>query len=137
MNLATSITPELAKRLVLLAYKETCPTDHPLLAAKCVFCGYNGQNYWQGGTHNENCPWYTVGGAHERMQALPGVMADLMRTQSARREHIVQIGAVQVDQLLTWLQAPNGSCSLGDRLTVEAVVDGGLLVRTRSWEPPK
>lgn len=37
-----------------------------LLAAECVFCGYNGEGYWQVGTHAKDCPWFNIGGEAER-----------------------------------------------------------------------
>jgi len=42
----------------------TEPSDP--LGAPCVFCGYNGQGYWQSETHTAACPWRAVGGAFER-----------------------------------------------------------------------
>ena len=37
-----------------------------LLGAPCLFCGYNGANYWQTASHAQLCPWYHVGGSYER-----------------------------------------------------------------------
>lgn len=42
-----------------------------LLDAPCVFCCYNGQNYYQAGTHYPSCPWRLIGGLEERVEALP------------------------------------------------------------------
>jgi len=42
-----------------------------LLAAPCLFCGYNGAGYWQRGTHHKRCPWHHVGGECERAEKLP------------------------------------------------------------------
>lgn len=36
------------------------------LEAPCAFCGYNGPNYWQKGTHAVHCPWSNIGGAADR-----------------------------------------------------------------------
>ena len=47
-----------------------------LLAAPCIFCGYNRNGYWQAGYHQPNCPWRQVGGASEREDILPAVIAD-------------------------------------------------------------
>ena len=47
----------------------------PLLAAPCVFCGYNGEGYWQRGTHETFCPWRDVGGEGERRERLREIMA--------------------------------------------------------------
>ena len=32
----------------------------------CIFCGYNGEGYWQRGTHDARCPWVNVGGEEDR-----------------------------------------------------------------------
>jgi len=50
-----------------------------LLEAPCIFCGYDGPDYWQGGTHRQECPWHGVGGEAERREALRGVVG-AMRT---------------------------------------------------------
>lgn len=42
-----------------------------LLSFPCKFCGYNGQGYWQKGTHDSDCPWRDVGGETEREKLLP------------------------------------------------------------------
>lgn len=49
--------------------------DEALLAAPCVFCGYNGPGYWQPITHRPECPWYHLGGGFERSVSLRGVIA--------------------------------------------------------------
>lgn len=36
--------------------------DVDVLAAPCRWCGYNGEGYWQVGTHAITCPWRQVGG---------------------------------------------------------------------------
>lgn len=36
------------------------------LEAPCRWCGYNGENYWQKGTHSADCPWHLVGGGDVR-----------------------------------------------------------------------
>lgn len=48
------------------------------------------------------------------------------------REHIVQLSQTQVEALLHWLTAFRraGSASIGDRLSLNAVEGGGVLVRT-------
>lgn len=43
----------------------------------CLFCGYNGEGYWQHHTHTRNCPWYEIGGFQERAEALPEVIKTL------------------------------------------------------------
>lgn len=40
------------------------------LQAPCIWCGYNGNGYWQKGTHAATCPWHQVGGSEERYQSL-------------------------------------------------------------------
>jgi hypothetical protein len=51
-----------------------------VLEAPCVFCGYNGQGYWQSGTHAAECPWARVGGEVERI-------AIFIHTARLEREH--------------------------------------------------
>ena len=41
-----------------------------LLAAPCLWCGYNGEGYYQAGTHSQSCPWHTIGGCDERLDRL-------------------------------------------------------------------
>jgi len=41
-----------------------------LLAAPCLWCGYNGEGYYQAGTHGKSCPWNTIGGCDERLDRL-------------------------------------------------------------------
>jgi len=41
-----------------------------LLAAPCLWCGYNGEGYYQAGTHGQSCPWNTIGGCDERLDRL-------------------------------------------------------------------
>lgn len=52
--------------MLLHRYAEARPT----LQAPCVFCAYNGEGYYQAGTHDATCPWFRVGGAAEREQNL-------------------------------------------------------------------
>lgn len=49
------------------------------------------------------------------------------------REHIVQLNSRQVDALRVWLRSPNGCHCPLDRVTFEAVENGGLLVRTQPY----
>ena len=37
-----------------------------VLAPPCVFCGYDGEGYWEAGTHSKTCPWFEVGGIPDR-----------------------------------------------------------------------
>lgn len=45
-----------------------------LLAAPCLWCGYNGAGYYQAATHSSKCPWYLVGGEAERREMLSEVI---------------------------------------------------------------
>ena len=45
-----------------------------LLGAPCVFCDYNGQGYWQAGTHARECPWFSLGGESDRHANLRGAI---------------------------------------------------------------
>ena len=64
-----------------------------------------------------------------------GTVADNeLRKRDARvradREHIVQINRADAVKLSAFATKPNGALALGNRLTVEAVEGGGLLIRT-------
>lgn len=37
-----------------------------ILDAPCVFCGYNGRDYWQVGTHDKDCIFHDFGGDANR-----------------------------------------------------------------------
>ncbi len=41
-----------------------------MLTAPCRWCGYNGPDYWQKGTHATDCPWWRIGGEVDRERAL-------------------------------------------------------------------
>lgn len=49
------------------------------------------------------------------------------------REHIIQLNAAETADLRAWLVRPNGSLGDGNRMTVDAVEGGGILVRTRPY----
>lgn len=51
----------------------------------------------------------------------------------ADREHIVQLNIAELAQLRRFLTDPSGSHQAGDRLSVNAVEGGGVLVRTRPY----
>ena len=38
-----------------------------LLDAPCLWCGYNGERYWQMGTHAKECLWYGAEGRLPRI----------------------------------------------------------------------
>ena len=52
---------------------------HNLLNAPCIFCGYNGEGYYQAGTHSANCPWYNIGGDSKRYGKLPSLITALFK----------------------------------------------------------
>jgi len=43
------------------------------LSSPCKFCGYNGDGYWQKGTHGKECLFYKIGGADKRADLLEGL----------------------------------------------------------------
>lgn len=54
--------------------------DEALLNAPCIFCGYDGQGYWQAGTHASNCPWANIGSSCFRENKLRKfIQAELAR----------------------------------------------------------
>lgn len=76
------------------------------------------------------------------MKAVEEVSQALHRAVLARvipdRDHMVQINASGTADLRTWLERPNGSVILDKRLSLNAVEDGGILVRTNPYRysPP-
>jgi len=60
-----------------------------VLRAPCVFCGYNGEGYYQSGRHGATCPWRDVGGLVDRERQLPDVVrAALALAQQALAEWV-------------------------------------------------
>lgn len=57
-----------------------------ILDAPCAFCGYNGDGYWQPGTHRHGCPWENRGGHDERQSALRSVLKKMMRIVAAQQK---------------------------------------------------
>lgn len=45
-----------------------------LLDAPCMWCAYNGQKYWQKGTHDKECPWHDIGSFEDRCNKLEKVL---------------------------------------------------------------
>ena len=41
-----------------------------LIQAPCIFCGYDGQDFWSAGTHESKCLMHPVDGADSRLKAL-------------------------------------------------------------------
>ena len=54
-----------------------------LLSAPCVFCGYNGPNYWQIHSHAKDCLWYDIAGMEERKELLPDLLVIMVRCLKA------------------------------------------------------
>lgn len=52
-----------------------------LLQAPCLFCQYNGQGYWQSGSHPASCPWSTVGGIDSRYKLFRQTLGLVMRNR--------------------------------------------------------
>ena len=44
-----------------------------LLKAPCMCCGYNGERYWQYGSHKESCPFNTIAGQEDREEFVRAV----------------------------------------------------------------
>ncbi len=52
-------------------------TLNTLLNSPCIFCDYDGVEYWQVGTHGEKCPFHKWGGKEEREDMLPDIIRKL------------------------------------------------------------
>lgn len=50
-----------------------------LLEGPCIFCKYDGPNYYQAGTHSPRCPFNQVGGADTRYNLLVNKLARLLK----------------------------------------------------------
>lgn len=82
--------------------------------------------------HHRLCPWETEdwrGNSRRCECKLIRQVLDLERG----REYIVQINRYDAAKLSEFAVRPNGSLRLGQRLVVEAVEGGGLLVRTQGF----
>lgn len=51
-------------------FEMTGMEEGDVLAAPCRWCGYNGEGYWQSGTHGRLCPWRFIGGERQRRSIL-------------------------------------------------------------------
>jgi hypothetical protein len=71
------------------------PSVGRLLDAPCLFCAYDGQGYYQSGTHSTDCPWHVVGGSRAREVALPAVLTAAL---APRRDAVA--GAPEVRKLI-------------------------------------
>lgn len=56
----------------------------------CLFCGYSGQHYYQEGTHASACPWFSIGGLHERSRQLPNIIRGLYNERRALRALLIE-----------------------------------------------
>ena len=65
-------------------------------------------------------------------RASPGHVEEMLNAYPAQHDHHVQLSASDRAQLLAWLADPNGAC-IFQRVTFEAVVGGGVLVRTKPY----
>ena len=50
-----------------------------LLDAPCIICGYNGERYWQGGSHKWNCPFHKIGGRDDRAYELSQIVLEFLK----------------------------------------------------------
>jgi hypothetical protein len=80
---------EIRERLLLLA--DDWDGERHMLRAPCVFCGYEGQGYWQEGTHDEACPWRDVGGEIHRQERVVGVVRAALQSAHARAATLEQL----------------------------------------------
>lgn len=53
--------------------------ENTLLKAPCIFCGYNGKEFYQSGTHASACPYYSIGGYNERKEMIGPYLADIVK----------------------------------------------------------
>jgi len=55
-------------KLIEIASRQRSRSE--ILGAPCVFCGYNGTQYWQKHSHKSSCPWYWIGSFGSRFDIL-------------------------------------------------------------------
>lgn len=67
------------------------------------------------------------------LRASPEVVAAMLKSYPMQHEHIVQINNNDRMQLCEWMASPNGSHRIG-RVNFEAVVGGGLMIRTDPYD---
>lgn len=80
--------------------------------------------------HQDDCGYEPVAPIDTRRH-------DTVTSLDRRPEYIVQVGRSRMDQLREWLKRPNGSLWVNDRLTIEAVEDGGIVVRSQPYRSRK
>jgi hypothetical protein len=74
---------------------------------------------------------------YEIVETIRSVIEPLIRAdereqnRKVEREYMVQISRADAIKLSAFATNANGSMNLGNRLTVEAVENGGLLIRTK------
>lgn len=85
-------------------------------------------------------PVYTVnwedagtGGQQAVKEAVRAVYRAVLSRVIADRDHHVQLSRTNRLDLLNWMDRPSGSWTGDSRVTVNAVEDGGILIRTRSY----
>lgn len=60
-------------------YKEKHRLQILLFESPCPFCGYDGENYWQKGTHASACPYYVAAGLEDRVEVLIPFLVDVVK----------------------------------------------------------
>ena len=50
-----------------------------LIESPCIFCGYNGNGYYQKYTHPPGCPWRYVGGEERRSALRKYMLKDMAK----------------------------------------------------------
>lgn len=81
---------------------------------------------------------------HGAVQALKDATAEIralkQEIETLKRdrgfEHVVEVPNAHMDRLRGWLERPNGALPL-NRVTLEVVATGGILIRTRPYEAPR
>uniref|UniRef100_A0A6M3KC34 Uncharacterized protein n=1 Tax=viral metagenome TaxID=1070528 RepID=A0A6M3KC34_9ZZZZ len=61
-----------------------------ILAAPCIFCGYDGVQYWQKHSHAKDCLFYEFGGIEDRED----VLLRISLTEWKPKMHILDINQV-------------------------------------------
>ena len=63
------------------------------LSSPCTFCGYNGEGYWQKGTHSKECLFYNIGGADKRAALIEGLdlLIETRETSKAYKNMMAEI----------------------------------------------